>query len=66
MEFITSALGRGGSLDDGKPSLFELLSEAQLGGLLPATLRYLLTVGAHRQPRYLLRLVNRSSPTRCA
>ncbi|KAK2074324.1 hypothetical protein P8C59_008541 [Phyllachora maydis] len=59
MEFITSALGRGGSLDDGKPSLFELLSEAQLGGLLPATLRYLLTVGAHRQPRYLLRLVNR-------
>lgn len=56
MEYV-SAL-RGNPLDDGKPSLFELLSEQQLAGLLPPTIRYLLTVATHRYPRYLLRVLN--------
>ncbi|KAJ9602808.1 ubiquitin-protein ligase peroxin 12 [Cladophialophora chaetospira] len=45
-------------VDDRKPSLFELLSEQQLAGLLPPTLRYLLAVATHRYPRYLLRILN--------
>ncbi|CAK7269760.1 ubiquitin-protein ligase peroxin 12 [Sporothrix epigloea] len=44
--------------DQQKPSLFELLSEQQLHGLLPPTLRYLLTVATQRYPRYLLRALN--------
>ncbi|CAK7206865.1 ubiquitin-protein ligase peroxin 12 [Sporothrix eucalyptigena] len=45
-------------VDEQKPSLFELLSEQQLHGLLPPTLRYLLTVATQRYPRYLLRALN--------
>jgi peroxin-12 len=45
-------------VDDLKPSLFELLSEQELAGLLPPTLRYLLAVATHRHPRYLLRILN--------
>ena len=45
-------------VDEQKPSLFELLSEQQLHGLLPPTLRYLLTVATQRYPRYLLRTLN--------
>ncbi|KAK0714581.1 Pex12 amino terminal region-domain-containing protein [Lasiosphaeris hirsuta] len=56
MEFVTALRG---TFDDGKPSLFELLSEAQLAALLPPTLRYLLTVATHRYPRHLLRVLNR-------
>ncbi|RKU47491.1 ubiquitin-protein ligase peroxin 12 [Coniochaeta pulveracea] len=56
MEFITSL--RHSTFDDRKPSLFELLSEAQLSSLLPPTLRYLLTVLTQRHPRYLLRVLN--------
>lgn len=56
MEFITSL--RQSSFDPHKPSLFELLSEAQLSSLLPPTLRYLLTVLTQRHPRYLLRVLN--------
>lgn len=44
--------------DDHKPSLFELLSEQQLSALIPPSLRYLLTVATHRNPRYLLRVLN--------
>ncbi|CAK7270844.1 ubiquitin-protein ligase peroxin 12 [Sporothrix epigloea] len=44
--------------DQQKPSLFEVLSEQQLHGLLPPTLRYLLTVATQRYPRYLLRALN--------
>ncbi|KAI2623507.1 Pex12 amino terminal region-domain-containing protein [Hypomontagnella submonticulosa] len=55
MEFVTALRG---TFDDGKPSLFELLSEQQLNTLLPPTLRYLLTVATHRYPRYLLRALN--------
>ncbi|EGX94762.1 peroxisome biosynthesis protein (PAS10/Peroxin-12), putative [Cordyceps militaris CM01] len=55
MEFVTALRG---TLDDQKPSLFEVLSEQQLSGLLPPTLRYLLTVATHRHPRYLLRALN--------
>ncbi|KAG9240579.1 Pex12 amino terminal region-domain-containing protein [Calycina marina] len=47
-----------GTFDDHKPSLFELLSEQQLSSLLPPSLRYLLVVGTHRHPRYLLPILN--------
>ncbi|CAF9928159.1 MAG: ubiquitin-protein ligase peroxin 12 [Heterodermia speciosa] len=55
MEFMY-ALQHG--FDDHKPSLFELLSEQQLSGLIPPSLRYLLTLATHRRPRYLLRVLN--------
>jgi peroxin-12 len=54
-EFIPSLLS---PIDAAKPSLFELLSEQQLAGLLPPSLRYLLAVATHRRPRYLLRVLN--------
>ena len=47
-----------GTFDDHKPSLFELLSEQQLSSLLPPSLRYLLVIGTHRHPRYLLPILN--------
>lgn len=46
------------TFDASKPSLFELLSEQQLSSLLPPSLRYLLAVATHRNPRYLLRVLN--------
>ncbi|KAK0643439.1 Pex12 amino terminal region-domain-containing protein [Cercophora newfieldiana] len=55
MEFMTALRG---TFDEGKPSIFELLSEQQLAALLPPTLRYLLTVATHRYPRHLLRALN--------
>ncbi|KJZ79144.1 hypothetical protein HIM_01295 [Hirsutella minnesotensis 3608] len=55
MEFVTALRG---TFDDGKPSLFEVLSEQQLNSLLPPTLRYLLTIATQRHPRYLLRILN--------
>ena len=55
MEFVSALRG---TFDDQKPSLFEILSEQQLNGLLPPTLRYLLTVATQRHPRYLLRILN--------
>ncbi|KAI4242168.1 MAG: hypothetical protein L6R40_004211 [Gallowayella cf. fulva] len=55
MEFMTSLQN---GLDEQKPSLFELLSEQQLAGLIPPSLRYLLAVATHRRPRYLLRVLN--------
>jgi peroxin-12 len=36
----------------------ELLSEQQLGALIPPSLRYLLAIATHRYPRYLLRILN--------
>ena len=36
----------------------ELLSEQQLSGLIPPSLRYLLAVAAQRRPRYLLRVLS--------
>jgi peroxin-12 len=55
MEFVSALRG---TFDEQKPSLFEILSEQQLSGLLPPTLRYLLTVATQRHPRYLLRILN--------
>ncbi|PHH65865.1 hypothetical protein CDD81_1234 [Ophiocordyceps australis] len=55
MEFVTALRG---TFDDKKPSLFEVFAEQQLNGLLPPTLRYLLTVATQRYPRYLLRALN--------
>lgn len=56
MEYVSAIASA--SLDEGKPSLFELLSEQQLAVLLPPTIRYLLTVATHRYPRHLLRVLN--------
>ncbi|KAG9642781.1 hypothetical protein KCU64_g12021, partial [Aureobasidium melanogenum] len=55
MEFMTNLQS---GLDEQKPSLFELLSEQQLGALIPPSLRYLLAIATHRYPRYLLRILN--------
>ncbi|PFH59060.1 hypothetical protein XA68_12878 [Ophiocordyceps unilateralis] len=55
MEFVAALRG---SLDENKPSLFEVLAEQQLAGLLPPTVRYLLTIATQRHPRYLLRILN--------
>ncbi|RAL14845.1 ubiquitin-protein ligase peroxin 12 [Aspergillus homomorphus CBS 101889] len=44
--------------DELKPSLFELLAEQQLSALLPPSIRYILAVATHRNPRYLLRILN--------
>ncbi|MCJ1401963.1 ubiquitin-protein ligase peroxin 12 [Xylographa trunciseda] len=55
MEFMSSLQA---GLDDHKPSLFELLSEQQLSGLLPPSIRYLLVLATQRHPRYLLRILN--------
>ncbi|PHH75793.1 hypothetical protein CDD82_4281 [Ophiocordyceps australis] len=55
MEFVTALRG---TFDDSKPSLFDVFAEQQLNGLLPPTLRYLLTVATQRYPRYLLRALN--------
>ncbi|KAF2217305.1 hypothetical protein CERZMDRAFT_31842 [Cercospora zeae-maydis SCOH1-5] len=55
MEFMTALSG---GYDDQKPSLFEILSENELNSLIPPSLRYLLAVATHRNPRYLLRILN--------
>lgn len=55
MEFVTALQS---PLDEQKPSLFELLSEQELSGLLPPTIRYLLALATQRYPRYLLRALN--------
>lgn len=47
-----------GGNDEQKPSLFEILSEHELNALIPPSLRYLLAVATHRNPRYLLRILN--------
>lgn len=55
MEFMAALQG---GYDEQKPSLFEILSEHELNGLIPPSLRYLLAVATHRSPRYLLRILN--------
>ncbi|KAL8634988.1 MAG: hypothetical protein Q9228_007479, partial [Teloschistes exilis] len=55
MDFMSSLQN---GIDEHKPSLFELLSEQQLSALIPPSLRYLLALGTHRRPRYLLRALN--------
>ncbi|GAA6059539.1 hypothetical protein JCM10212_006037 [Sporobolomyces blumeae] len=44
--------------DPYRPSLFELAAQDQLRDLLSPVVRYVLSVFAQRNPRYLLRLVN--------
>ncbi|GAA5833839.1 hypothetical protein JCM11251_005982 [Rhodosporidiobolus azoricus] len=44
--------------DPHRPSLFELAAQEQLRDLLSPVVRYVLSVFAQRNPRYLLRLVN--------
>ena len=55
MEYLPSLTA---TFDEAKPSLFELLSEQQLASLIPPSLRYLLAVATHQNPRYLLRILN--------
>ncbi|GJJ07584.1 hypothetical protein Clacol_001787 [Clathrus columnatus] len=45
--------------DPKRPSLFELVAQEQLRDLLQPALKYVLAVFAQRNPRYLLRIVNR-------
>lgn len=47
------------SSDPYRPSFFELAAQEQLSDLLKPALRYTLSVLAQRNPRYLLRIVNR-------
>ncbi|KAI0069147.1 hypothetical protein BV25DRAFT_1818118 [Artomyces pyxidatus] len=54
MEFFNDVGG-----DPLKPSLFELVAQEQLRDLLQPALKYVLSVFAQRNPRYLLRIVNR-------
>lgn len=55
MEFMTALQN---NIDSQRPSLFEILSEHELNALIPPSLRYLLAVATHRNPRYLLRILN--------
>ncbi|BGP53722.1 ubiquitin-protein ligase peroxin 12 [Rhodotorula sphaerocarpa] len=44
--------------DPARPSIFELAAQEQLRDLLSPVVRYVLSVFAQRNPRYLLRIVN--------
>lgn len=55
MEYLSALQG---DYDSQKPSLFEILSEHELNALIPPSIRYLLAVATHRNPRYLLRILN--------
>ena len=55
MEFMSTLQG---SFDGQKPSLFEILAENDLNSLISPSLRYILAVATHRNPRYLLRILN--------
>ncbi|BGO99932.1 Cyclin-dependent protein kinase inhibitor [Rhodotorula toruloides ATCC 204091] len=51
-------LGPGQAQDPYRPSIFELAAQDQLRDLLSPVVRYVLSVFAQRNPRYLLRIVN--------
>ncbi|KAJ2808082.1 ubiquitin-protein ligase peroxin 12 [Coemansia helicoidea] len=55
MEFMSDMLG---GADAGKPSLFEIVAQHKMGGLLEPALRHVTSVYAHRYPRYLVRVLN--------
>lgn len=62
MDLLTSVDPTGSgtvSADPYRPSFFELAAQDQLRDLLQPALRYVLSVLAQRNPRYLLRIVNR-------
>ncbi|GAA5877399.1 hypothetical protein JCM3774_003586 [Rhodotorula dairenensis] len=51
--------GQSGAMaDPARPSIFELAAQDQLRDLLSPVVRYVLSVFAQRNPRYLLRIVN--------
>ncbi|BGP45811.1 ubiquitin-protein ligase peroxin 12 [Rhodotorula kratochvilovae] len=55
MEYLVDA---GPAQDPYRPSIFELAAQDQLRDLLSPVVRYVLSVFAQRNPRYLLRIVN--------
>ncbi|GAA5932600.1 ubiquitin-protein ligase peroxin 12 [Sporobolomyces koalae] len=55
MEYLTDLSHQS---DAYRPSLFELAAQEQLRDLLSPVVRYVLSVFAQRNPRYLLRIVN--------
>ncbi|GAA6013100.1 hypothetical protein JCM11491_005182 [Sporobolomyces phaffii] len=55
MEYLTDLSHQN---DPHRPSLFELAAQDQLRDLLSPVVRYVLSVFAQRNPRYLLRIVN--------
>ncbi|KAI5480938.1 hypothetical protein MNV49_006748 [Pseudohyphozyma bogoriensis] len=56
LEFLSEV---GGGEDRYRPSFFELAAQEQLRDYFAPVARYILTVFAQRNPRYLLRIVNR-------
>lgn len=57
MEFLSDISGGSDQL---RPSFFELAAQEQLRDLLPPVFKYILSVFAQRNPRYLLRIFNKS------
>ena len=56
MDFLSKV----SSLDESRPSLFELVAQDQLRDLLLPAVRYVLAYYAERHPRYLLPVANRT------
>lgn len=56
MDFLSNI----SSLDESRPTLFELIAQDQLRDLLHPAIHYILAFYAQRYPRYLLRIVNNS------
>lgn len=54
MDFLSNI----SSLDESRPTLYELIAQDQLRDLLQPAIRYVLAFYAERYPRYLLRLAN--------
>ena len=48
------------TIDESRPTLFELIAQDQLRDLLQPAIRYVLVFYAQRYPRYLLRIANNS------
>lgn len=49
------------TIDESRPTLFELIAQDQLRDLLQPAIRYVLAFYAQRYPRYLLRIANSSN-----
>lgn len=54
MDFLSNI----SSIDETRPTLFELIAQDQLRDLLQPAIRYILAFYAERYPRYLLRIAN--------
>lgn len=57
MDFLSNI----STIDESRPTLFELIAQDQLRDLLQPAIRYVLVFYAQRYPRYLLRIANSSN-----